>query len=80
MHRLGEMKKADFYAAQEGGTLRVLFEERSAAGTFVGFSDNYVKVSVDTDADLTNRMADVHITGIARPGAGLLYATGTITA
>jgi threonylcarbamoyladenosine tRNA methylthiotransferase MtaB len=80
MHRLGEMKKADFYAAQEGRTLRVLFEERSATGAFVGFSDNYVKVSVVAGADLTNRMADVRITGISRPADGVIYATGAIAA
>lgn len=81
MHRLGEMKKADFYAAQEGRVHRVLFEERAASGAFVGFTDNYVKVSVETGADLSNRMAGVRVTGLVRPAdGGVLHATATLEA
>ncbi|MCH7548607.1 MAG: tRNA (N(6)-L-threonylcarbamoyladenosine(37)-C(2))-methylthiotransferase MtaB [Candidatus Krumholzibacteriota bacterium] len=76
MRRLGERKKAEYYAAQEGSVLRVLFEERACDGTFVGFSDNYVKVSVETEADLSNRLADVRVTGLSRPSRGEFYATG----
>jgi threonylcarbamoyladenosine tRNA methylthiotransferase MtaB len=64
MHRLGEMKKADFYHAQVGKVSRVLFEERASTGAFVGFTDNYVRVGVETGDDLSNRLLDVHVTGL----------------
>jgi len=80
MHRLAESKKADFYHAQAGRVLRVLFEERSSSGAFVGFSDNYVKVSVDTDEDLANRLVGVRVAGIAKPSRDEpLYATAVLT-
>jgi len=79
MHRIGEMKKAEYYAAQEGKSLRVLFEERIADGTFVGFTDNYVKVSVVTGEDLSNRIEAVRVTGLSAPTSNEpLYATGEI--
>jgi threonylcarbamoyladenosine tRNA methylthiotransferase MtaB len=77
MHRLAEMRKADAYAAYEGTTLRVLFEERRSNGLFVGFSDNYVKVCVESDDDLSNRLIDVRIGGLRKPsGDEPLYAAG----
>jgi len=80
MHRIGEMKKAEFYAAQEGKVLRVLFEERISDGTFVGFTDNYVKVSVRTGKTFSNVIEDVRITGLRTPKAREpLYATGELT-
>lgn len=81
MHRLGEMKKAEYYAAQTGKTLRVLFEERASHGAFVGFSDNYVKVSIDTGDDLSNRLVDVRVTGVLKPpGDEPLYAQAEVAA
>jgi len=80
MHRIAEMKKAEFYGAQEGRTLRVLFEERDFLDRYVGFTDNYVKVAVETADDLSNRMRPVRITGTAltgKTGSGAsLIATG----
>jgi len=78
MHRIAEMKKTDFYAAQEGRTLRVLFEERASDGGYVGFSDNYVKVNVRTDRELNNRLESALIKGLVRTPDGGLYATGTL--
>ena len=78
MRRLGEMRKTDYYAAQEGRTLRVLFEERRSDGGFVGFSDNYVKVSIGTEDDLSNHLIDVRVTGISKQAEGELYATAEL--
>jgi threonylcarbamoyladenosine tRNA methylthiotransferase MtaB len=79
MHRIGEMKKAEFYAAQTGNTLRVLFEERSSTGAFVGFTDNYVKVSVETPDDLSNLLVNVRVTGLTQPSNGeTLYASAIL--
>jgi threonylcarbamoyladenosine tRNA methylthiotransferase MtaB len=63
MHELADRKKNDYYISQKGKSLNVLFEERETGGHFIGFSDNYVKVGVDTELDLSNRFATVRITG-----------------
>jgi threonylcarbamoyladenosine tRNA methylthiotransferase MtaB len=68
-HRLADRKKRQFYERQCGEVLRVLFEERNADGRFVGFTDNYVKVGVETDRDLCNRIEDVRVMGVTDQGA-----------
>jgi len=76
MHRLGDMKKAEYYASMEGQISRVLFEERASNGRFVGFTDNYVKVSMATENDLSNQLVDVRVTGLSAPSENQpLYAT-----
>ena len=79
MRRLSEMKKAAFYAEHEGRTVRVLFEERQSDHSYVGFSDNYIRVAVETDSELNNQLLDVRIGGVhERPGALPLVATGDL--
>ncbi len=68
MHRIADMKKAEYYGAREGETLRVLFEERDGNGRWIGFSDNYVKVAVDADGDLSNQLLPVRVTGLLHTG------------
>lgn len=68
MHRIADMKKAEFYGDQEGRTSRILFEERDASGRFVGFTDNYVKAAVESPADLSNQLLPVRITGVEHTG------------
>jgi threonylcarbamoyladenosine tRNA methylthiotransferase MtaB len=70
MHELGERKKRQYYASQEGRLLRVLFEEKETSGCWVGFSDNYVKVGVQSAEPLANRMGLVRITGCSKGGTG----------
>jgi tRNA A37 methylthiotransferase MiaB len=67
LHRIADTKKGEFYANQIGERLRVLFEERLPTGHFVGFSDNYVKVGVVTEADLSNRMGVVEVASVLPP-------------
>lgn len=67
LHEIAESKKREFYSNQRGRRLRVLFEERAASGHFMGFSDNYVKVGVVADEDLSNRMGIVSVTDVAVP-------------
>jgi threonylcarbamoyladenosine tRNA methylthiotransferase MtaB len=82
MHRIADMKKAEYYCAQEGRNLRVLFEERDASGRFVGFTDNYVKVAVESVADLSNQLLPARLTGVAHTGkkgsSASLIATGEL--
>jgi threonylcarbamoyladenosine tRNA methylthiotransferase MtaB len=82
MHRIADMKKAEFYAGQEGRAHRVLFEERDATGSWIGFTDNYVRTAVNSSDDLSNRLLGVRMTGVVHTGrkgsgAGLL-ATGEL--
>jgi hypothetical protein len=48
--------------------LRVLFEERGRDGRWIGFSDNYVKVAVDAEGDLSNQLLPVRVTGLLHTG------------
>jgi tRNA A37 methylthiotransferase MiaB len=68
LHRLADQKKREFYEGQQGRILRVLFEERNGDGWFVGFSDNYVKVGVATNRDLSNRFGFVRVDGVVGRG------------
>ncbi len=69
LRRLAATKRRDFCRAQRGQVARVLFEERDQTGRFVGFADNYVKVGVETDRDLANRMGLVRVTGVIDRGS-----------
>jgi threonylcarbamoyladenosine tRNA methylthiotransferase MtaB len=64
MHELGGRKKRDYYLGQRGEVHRVLFEERESGGRFVGFSDNYVKIGVETAEDLSNRTGRVRLSDL----------------
>ncbi|MEE9149916.1 MAG: tRNA (N(6)-L-threonylcarbamoyladenosine(37)-C(2))-methylthiotransferase MtaB [Candidatus Tectomicrobia bacterium] len=69
LRELSERKKAAFYRGFTGRTLRVLFERREHSGLYTGFSDNYIKVGVATDANVANQLLSVRLqevdTGIA---------------
>ncbi|MCZ6819838.1 MAG: tRNA (N(6)-L-threonylcarbamoyladenosine(37)-C(2))-methylthiotransferase MtaB [Calditrichaeota bacterium] len=65
LRRLSVQKRQDFYQHQVGKTVRVLMEERNEAGLFQGFTENYVKVGVETEIDLENQFFDVELTGMA---------------
>jgi threonylcarbamoyladenosine tRNA methylthiotransferase MtaB len=68
LHDLADEKRRAFYDQQTGRVARVLFEERNADGRFVGFTDNYTKVGVETERDLNNRFGDVRVTGVIAQG------------
>ena len=67
MHRIAAGKKREFYEAQVGRVVRVLFEERLTDGRYVGFTDNYVKVAVETPLELANCFGNVLITHLDEP-------------
>lgn len=64
LHRLADRKRRAFYENQIGGMHRVLFEQKDAAGRWIGFSDNYVKVAVEGEG-LANHIGRVAIHGIS---------------
>jgi threonylcarbamoyladenosine tRNA methylthiotransferase MtaB len=70
LHAVADRKKREFYAGEKGRMLRVLFEERAASGHWVGFSDHYVKVGVESAEDLSNRLGSVEIASIRPPRRG----------
>jgi threonylcarbamoyladenosine tRNA methylthiotransferase MtaB len=63
---LSGRKKTAFYRQFLGRTVRVLFEQREDAGLYTGFSDNYMKVGVATDAELPNQLLPVCLDRIER--------------
>jgi threonylcarbamoyladenosine tRNA methylthiotransferase MtaB len=67
LHRLACSRRHETAAARVGSTLRVLFEQPEEEGTYVGFSDEYIRVAVDATVDLHNRLLPVRITGIQPP-------------
>src|SRR5262249_14295180 len=75
LRELSGRKKAAFYRQFIGRTIRVLFEQREDAGLYTGFSDNYMKVGVATDAEITNQLLPVRLCGV-EPG----LAVGTLVA
>lgn len=77
LRELSERKKAAFYRDFEGRTMRVLFERREKSGRYTGFTDNYIKVGVSTDAEIANELRPIHLSGV-EPGMalGTLIANG----
>ncbi len=60
---LGREKKLSFHQNQVGRTLSVLFETQDLDGRWVGHAPNYTRVAVASNLDLSNRIAEVAITG-----------------
>lgn len=79
MHELGNRKKEEYYISQKNKRLHVLFEKRENGGYFTGFSDNYVKVGVHSELDLSNRFAAVRIDDVFQADARTpLLAVGEV--
>lgn len=66
LRELSARKKAAFYRRFVGRTVRVLFERREDSGRYTGFSDNYIKVGVETAGDLANRLLQVRLRGVGK--------------
>lgn len=64
LHRIALGKRREVYAAQVGRELDVLFEGRVEGGSGAGFSDNYVRVRVESSERLGNRMARVRVRAV----------------
>ncbi|GIX48092.1 MAG: tRNA (N(6)-L-threonylcarbamoyladenosine(37)-C(2))-methylthiotransferase MtaB [Candidatus Tectimicrobiota bacterium] len=63
LRELSARKKAAFYRRFVGRTLRVLFE-RCEDGLYTGFSDNYVKVGVESAQALANALLPVRVEAV----------------
>ncbi|MCG3120012.1 MAG: Threonylcarbamoyladenosine tRNA methylthiotransferase MtaB [bacterium] len=65
LHRLSEAKKFDFYKRFLGRQLRVLTEEQSTPGHWLGFSDNYIKVAIPCEKLSPNSLVRVRLASVA---------------
>jgi threonylcarbamoyladenosine tRNA methylthiotransferase MtaB len=60
---LSRAKRLAFYQRYVGRTVEVLFETKDDAGRWTGLTNNYMRVGVTTDDDLTNTLGHVAIEG-----------------
>ena len=60
---LSRAKRLAFYHQHVGRTVSVLFETRNQSGLFTGLTDNYIRVGVPAEADLSNQLRPVRLTG-----------------
>ncbi|MCT4615831.1 MAG: tRNA (N(6)-L-threonylcarbamoyladenosine(37)-C(2))-methylthiotransferase MtaB [Marinifilaceae bacterium] len=60
-HKLSDKFLHDFYKKHIGTRARVLFEDANHNGMMHGFTDNYIKVAVDYNANLANKIVDIEI-------------------
>jgi threonylcarbamoyladenosine tRNA methylthiotransferase MtaB len=59
LQELSDRKLADFYRSQIGATHPVLFEHTQKNNKMFGFTDNYVKVETEYNADWVNQIKEV---------------------
>jgi threonylcarbamoyladenosine tRNA methylthiotransferase MtaB len=69
LRRLGDDHRRAFARRFAGARLRVLFEERNAAGNLEGYSRNYIRVAAPGPDELKNQEVEVEVSSI--DGAGL---------
>ncbi|GJL56076.1 MAG: tRNA (N(6)-L-threonylcarbamoyladenosine(37)-C(2))-methylthiotran sferase MtaB [Nitrospirales bacterium] len=62
--KLSQRKRFAFYQQYVGQSVAVLFESRHAAGLWTGFTDQYIKVGVQSSDDLSNEIREVTISGV----------------
>jgi threonylcarbamoyladenosine tRNA methylthiotransferase MtaB len=61
LRALSARQKAAFYRRHVGRKMRVLFERREESGMYTGFSDNYIKVGVQTTDEIANQLRYVQL-------------------
>ncbi|MFQ6113058.1 MAG: tRNA (N(6)-L-threonylcarbamoyladenosine(37)-C(2))-methylthiotransferase MtaB [bacterium] len=71
LRKLSSQKRKTFYEQQIGKTVSVLMEERNGFGLFQGFTDNYVKVGVPSELELSNRLVNVAVKQVIKTNLAL---------
>jgi threonylcarbamoyladenosine tRNA methylthiotransferase MtaB len=61
LNSFGEMKLRQFSEKMIGQKNNVLFEKRNKEGLFEGYTTNFVRVAVESDADLSNQIRSVYL-------------------
>lgn len=72
LRELSGYKKSAFYQSFTERTLDVLFERQESSGQYTGFTDNYIKVGVMSEVELTNQIVPVYLSDVE---AGLAIGT-----
>ena len=70
---LSRAKRLAFYQRQIGRTVTVLFESKVPTGLWAGLTDNFIRLALSTNEDLSNCMRKVRVTGVMD---GLAIGTG----
>ncbi|MEL6718678.1 MAG: hypothetical protein AAFP82_08180, partial [Bacteroidota bacterium] len=65
---LSDKKRRHFYEQHLGDTRPVLFEVSKTKGKMSGFTDNYVKIEVDLEENLLNKIETFKLETIAEQG------------
>jgi threonylcarbamoyladenosine tRNA methylthiotransferase MtaB len=68
LHLLSDRKKRQFYTENIGTERTVLFEHEEDEGIMYGFTENYVKVKLPYQQELTNTFQKIRLTEIDRDG------------
>lgn len=68
LHLLSDRKKRQFYTENIGTERTVLFEHEEDEGIMYGFTENYVKVKIPYQQELTNTFQKIRLTEIDRDG------------
>lgn len=71
MIALSEEKLRSFSNRFVGSTRPVLVEHEREDGSMAGFTDNYLRVEIESDPSLANRIIPVRMTGVASDGEHL---------
>ncbi|PHI19657.1 tRNA (N(6)-L-threonylcarbamoyladenosine(37)-C(2))-methylthiotransferase MtaB [Lewinellaceae bacterium SD302] len=65
---LSEKKRLAFYRRFLGQTRKVLLEKSKTEGLLTGFTDNYVKISIELEDSWVNHVVDLQLDGIGKDG------------
>jgi len=76
LHLLSDRKKRAFYAENENTVRKVLFENENNNGMMYGFTENYVKIKIPYQKNLTNTIQLVSLTELDRD---IIYKSELIT-
>ncbi|MCK5210585.1 MAG: tRNA (N(6)-L-threonylcarbamoyladenosine(37)-C(2))-methylthiotransferase MtaB [Cyclobacteriaceae bacterium] len=68
LRSLSEKKRRYFYEQFVGETMEVLFEKDIEGGKIHGFTDNYIRVAVDSSPEYINQLIEVKLTEIEPNG------------
>jgi len=77
MREIGAQKRDRFHQRHEGHRIDVLFEQKSG-GRWVGYTPNYIRVSVASARNLENRIATVILRAYARAESRGATMTGVL--
>ena len=69
---LSERKQVLFYREHTGIVRSVLLEKGKNSGYLQGFSDNYIRVEVQADAEMVNEIIPLHL--VKQNESGLMEA------